>query len=219
MNIPPPPANSKQSFFSKWPVILGILGLLVVILLVGGCSSYNGMVKSEEAVNEAWGNVQASYQRRFDLIPNLVETVKGYATHESSTLQNVTNARQGLLATGDSLVAVKNSLGAFDPNSQGPSMEQMESLAKGLNVYVNAVREAYPDLKASANFMDLQKQLESTENRINDERNQYNVAVKAYNISIRTFPRNIFAGLFGFSTKNQFAAATEAQSAPKVNFN
>ncbi len=218
MNYSPSQGAGKTSFFSKWPLILGIIGLLVIILLVGGCSSYNGMVKSEENVDEAWGNVQASYQRRFNLIPNLVETVKGYAKHESSTLQNVTNARQGLLATGDSLIAVRNSLGAFDPNSEGPSMEQMQSLGRSLNMYVNAVHEAYPDLKASANFMDLQTQLETTENRINQEINIYNDAVKTYNISIRTFPRNIFAGMFGFSTKKQFAAAAEAQTAPKVSF-
>lgn len=199
-------------------IIGGILVIFILFFGITGCDSYNEMVTGEEKVNEAWGNVQASYQRRFDLIPNLVNTVKGYAAHESETLENVTNARAGLVQAGDSLLAVRNGLSAFNPNSTGPSMEQMESLARGMQIYVNAVHEAYPDLKANTNFMDLQKQLESTENRINDERNQYNKKVMVYNTLVRTFPRNIFAGMFGFTTKNQFAADTEAQSAPTVNF-
>ena len=199
-------------------IVGGIVVLMLVILLAGGCSSYNGMVKAEESVNQAWGNVQASYQRRFDLIPNLVNTVKGYAAHESQTLEQVTNARAGLIQSGDSLLAVRNGLSAFSPDSQGPTPEQMEQLARGMNVYVNAVTEAYPDLKANENFLDLQKQLESTENRINTERNYYNEAVKDYNIKIRTFPRNIYAGIFGFNPKNQFGASAEAQTAPTVSF-
>lgn len=202
----------------KSTLTLCIIGFLIIILFLGGCSSYNGMVKAEESVDKAWGNVQASYQRRFDLIPNLVSTVKGYSQHESSTLENVTNARAGLVKAGDSLLAVRNGLMAFNPNGQGPDMSQIEQLNRGMNVYVNAVTEAYPDLKASANFMDLQKQLESTENRINTERNLYNEAVQTYNVQIRTFPRNIFASLFGFDRKNQFAATSEAQSAPTVSF-
>lgn len=202
----------------KSTVIICVFAFLALILLVGGCSSYNGMVKAEENVDKAWGNVQASYQRRFDLIPNLVNTVKGYTQHESSTLENVTNARAGLIQTGDSLLAVRNGLTAFNPTSQGPSIEQMEGLNRGMEIYVNAVHEAYPQLMASQNFMDLQKQLESTEDRINTERNFYNEAVREYNTKIRTFPSNIFAGLFGFDRKNQFAATSEAQSAPTVSF-
>ena len=199
-------------------IVGGILVFMLLIFGFTGCSQYNGMVKAEEAVEESWGNVQASYQRRFDLIPNLVNTVKGYAEHESKTLENVTNARAGLIAKGDSLLAVRNGLSAFNPNSTGPSMDQMESLARGMQVYVNAVHEAYPDLKANTNFKDLQEQLEGTENRINYERNTYNEAVRNYNVKIREFPANIFAGMFGFTRKNQFAAESEAQTAPTVKF-
>lgn len=199
-------------------IVGGVIVFMLILCCVGGCTAYNDMVKGEEKVDETWGNVQASYQRRFDLIPNLVSTVKGYAQHETTTLENVTNARAGLIQAGDSLLAVRNGLTAFNPNSEGPSIDQMEQLARGMNIYVNAVHEAYPDLKASTNFMDLQKQLESTENRINTERNEYNNAVKNYNVTIRTFPNNFFAGMFGFERKNQFAAATEAQSAPTVTF-
>lgn len=199
-------------------IIGGILVFMLLLFGFGGCTQYNKMVKDEETVDEAWANVQASYQRRFDLIPNLVNTVKGYASHESETFEKVTNARAGLIQSGDSLLAVRNGLSAFNPNSAGPSMDQMESLARGMQVYVNAVTEAYPDLKANQNFADLQKQLESTENRINTERNYYNQAVKEYNVKIRTFPANIYAGMFGFTRKNLFEAAAEAQSAPTVNF-
>ena len=202
----------------KSTLVFCIFGFLVIILIVGACSSYNGMVKSEEKVDKTWADVQASYQRRFDLIPNLVNTVKGYAEHEKSTLENVTNARAGLISAGDSLMALQKNLSAFKPNENGPSIEQMEQLAGRMNLYINAVHEAYPDLKANENFLDLQKQLESTENRINTERNNYNEAVQNYNVTIRTFPRNIFAGIFGFQRKNQFAASSEAQSAPTVSF-
>lgn len=214
----PPQMNGntprKSGFASKGTIIWCCIGFVAVLLFLGGCTSYNGMVKSEEAVNTAWGNVQASYQRRFDLIPNLVNTVKGYAEHEKSTFENVTKLR----TQGDSLLTVSKGLSTFSPNSSGPSPEQLEQLARGMQLYINAVHEAYPDLQASDNFKDLQKQLESTEDRINYERNQYNDAVKEYNISIRSFPNDIFAGMFGFAPKNQYGASAEAQNAPTTNF-
>ena len=199
-------------------IVGGVMLLFLLFFGVGGCTCYNGMVKSEEKVNETWANVQASYQRRFDLIPNIVSTVKGYAAHESNTLEKVTNARAGLIQAGDSLLAVRNNINAFSPDGTGPSAQNLEDLARGMQIYVNAVREAYPDLKASVNFMNLQQELESTENRINQERNYYNEAVREYNVTIRKFPNNIFAGMFGFSAKNLFSASNEAQSAPVVSF-
>lgn len=210
--------SSRGKFHLKLWITLGVISFLIIILFAGGCSTYNNMVKAEETVDEAWANVQAAYQRRFDLIPNLVSTVKGYAQHESQTLQNVTNARAGLIQTGDSLLAVSNGLKAFNPNGESPSVSTFENLARGMNLYVNAVHEAYPDLKASQNFMNLQNQLETTENRINTERNFYNEKAKEYNVTIRKFPNNIFAGMFGFDKKNMFDATPEAQSAPTVNF-
>lgn len=214
-----PSTPGGGSFLKKSTLIWGAIAIVVIIFLVGGCSSYNGMVKDEEAVSNTWAKVQAAYQRRFDLIPNLVNTVKGYAAHESSTLQNVTDARAGLIATGDSLVKASKALKSFSPDADStPSTATLESLNRGMSLYINAVHEAYPDLKANENFLDLQKQLEATENRINTERNLYNDAVKNYNIQIRTFPRNIFAGMFGFDRKQPFAADDEAQQAPEVKF-
>ena len=199
-------------------LIIFFLSFIVTVVLLGGCTSYNGMVKSEEAVDKAWANVQASYQRRFDLIPSLVSTVKGYAEHEKSTFQSVTNARAGLITQGDSLVAMQKGLETFTPDGNGPSLSQIEELAGKMSLYINAVHEAYPNLKANENFKDLQEQIESTENRINTERNNYNEAVQIYNVRIRKFPGNIFAGLFGFDRKNPFSAAADAQTAPTVTF-
>lgn len=197
-----------------WVIV--IVGLL--ILCGAGCSQYNGMVESEQNVDQTWAQVQNVYQRRADLIPNLVNTVKGYAAHESETLEAVTNARAGLTNaynTADSLN--RQPL----PGSEA-AMQQFEQaqrqLNSALNVYVNAVREAYPDLKANENFLNLQTQLEGTENRISTERERYTQAVKEYNVRIRRFPAMIFAGMFGFEKKPQFQADAEAQHAPKVEF-
>ena len=212
--------------YNKSTIIWCAVAFIVCLLFAGGCSTYNTMVSAEETVDRAWGDVQASYQRRFDLIPNLVNTVKGYAAHESQTFEKVTNARAGVIQLGDSLIAKRNGLNSFSPDGNGPSIEQYEQLNNGvdalkdrLQIYVNAVHEAYPDLKANENFKGLQDELTGTENRINFERNRYNEAVRDYNIKIRTFPSSIFAGMFGFERKNQFAATAGAQSAPTVDFN
>ena len=196
--------------------------IIVVVLLVAICgfgwSAYNKLVTLDQDVEAAWAKVEVQYQRRLDLIPNLVETVKGYAAHESETLESVTCARAGLsdaYNTADSLksAAATGAAQAFESYNAAQS-----SLNRALNLYVNAVREAYPDLKANENFKDLQTQLEGTENRIATERGRYTEVVKEYNVAIRRFPRNVVAGLFGFDAKPQFQADAAAQSAPKVQF-
>lgn len=184
--------------------------VILVILFIGGCSSYNGMVEKEMTVEEAWANVENQYQRRADLIPNLVNTVKGYASHESSTLQNVIEARaKATSITIDADNLNEETLAKYQ-QAQGELSAALKSLL--------AVSEAYPDLKANTNFLDLQTQLEGTENRISTERKRYTEAVKEYNTKIKKFPGNIFAGLFGFDAKPQFKAEEGAEKAPEVKF-
>lgn len=208
----------------KSNIIWGVVIFVLLVLILGGGCTYNSMVSKQEAVDQTWNDVQTSYQRRFDLIPNLVNTVKGYAKHESSTLANVTGMRTGTLAPAvqqaqDSLMAAQDAAQAFGgPRSQGPDMSKYEAANRALGLYVNAVHEAYPDLKANENFKDLQVQLEGTENRINTARTRYNEAVMKYNVAIRRFPANIFAGLFGFDTMQGFQADAGAQKAVTVNF-
>ncbi len=195
-----------------------IIGAIVVILAIMAISSYNGMVEKEQTVEQTWAQVENQYQRRSDLIPNLVNTVKGYAEHESSTLQAVTDARAGLSKAYNDANAVSGE--EAKASQQGmEKFQQAQSALKGaLDIYVNAVREAYPDLKANANFQDLQTQLEGTENRISTERQRYTEAVKAYNTKIKKFPGNLFAGMFGFEEKPQFKAEEGAAKAPVVQF-
>lgn len=205
-------------------IIWSVIGVVAIIFLVGGCSSYNGMVSLDEGVNQSWANVQSAYQRRLDLIPNLVGTVKGYAAHEKSTLEGVTGQRTGVSASqvdkaAQELIDAKDAVNTFNgPDSKASTPQQYQDLEKAYSVYVNAVHEAYPDLKANENFLSLQDELAGTENRINVERNRYNEAVKEYNVKIRRFPSNIFAGMFGFDAKQPFAADQGAQKAPTVEF-
>lgn len=190
-------------------------GILVIIVLVILCfvwakGAYNGMVSNQEAATKAWADVQSAYQRRADLIPNLVETVKGYAKHEQETFQNVVEARtKATQVTVDPANLTPEKLQEF----QAAQSELSTALGKLL-----AIREAYPDLKANENFKDLQVQLEGTENRINEARNKFNTAVQTYNTGIRSFPNNIFAGLFGFNRMDKFEADAAAQKAPEVKF-
>lgn len=184
--------------------------VILVIIFIGGCSSYNGMVEKEMTVEEAWANVENQYQRRADLIPNLVNTVKGYASHESTTLQNVIDARaKATSITIDADNLNEETLAKYQ-QAQGELSAALKSLL--------AVSEAYPDLKANTNFLDLQTQLEGTENRISTERKRYTETVKEYNTKIKKFPGNIFAGLFGFDAKPQFKAEEGAEKAPEVKF-
>lgn len=209
------PVQQKKSPV-KW-IVLGVVVVAVLALLGGGCSSYNKLVTSEQDVEQAWADVQVQYQRRLDLIPNLVETVKGYAAHESETFESVTRARAGLsdaYNAADSLMkTTPDNAAAFERYNASQAQ-----LGRAFNVYVNAVREAYPDLKANTQFEDLQEQLEGTENRIATFRGYYTSKVKDYNLRVKRFPGNIFASFFGFEAKPQFEADSEAQSAPKVQF-
>lgn len=191
-------------------IILIALVALLLILGVGACSTYNKMVTLEEGVEQSWGEVETQYQRRADLIPNLVNTVKGYATHESSTFEKVTEAR----AKATSITLNVDDLTEENLAKYQQAQNELSSALKSLL----AVSEAYPDLKASQNFEDLQAQLEGTENRIATARGRYTEKVKDYNITIRRFPATIFAGMFGFSSKPQFKADEGAQNAPKVEF-
>ena len=189
---------------------LWIVLAVVAVLLIAGVTSYNGLVNKDEMVNNAWANVQAQYQRRADLIPNLINTVKGYAQHEKSTFEELTAARAK--ATSINLDA-ENLTPEQLQKFQGAQGELSVALGKLL-----AITEAYPDLKASQNFADLQAQLEGTENRIRKSRSDYNEAVKKYNTSVRSFPANIVASMFGFERKAPFEAEQGSEKAPSVSF-
>lgn len=182
----------------------------IVLLAVWGVSKYNGIVSEEEKTSTAWGQVENAYQRRADLIPNLVETVKGYAAHEEKTLTEVIEARANATAVKvDPANVTEETLKQFSA-AQGDLTAALSRLI--------AVRESYPDLKANQNFLELQAQLEGTENRITVARNDFNKAARDFNTTIRQFPGNIVAKLCGFSTKAYFQAEEGARKAPKVSF-
>jgi LemA protein len=191
---------------------LGLLIILGLILILGvwGCSGYNGLVKQDETVKNTWNNVQSQYQRRADLIPNLVNTVKGAANFEQETLTKVVEARAK--ATSVNI----NADNLTPENIQ--KFQQAQGELSGALSHLLAVVENYPQLKASQNYQDLQKQLEGTENRINVARNDFNGAVNDYNTKVRSFPMNIFAGMFGFKVKEGFKADEGANKAPEVKF-
>ena len=195
---------------NKKPLIL--IGIVALIILIIGwlMSGYNDMVKLDENVNREWSQVENQYQRRLDLIPNLVNVVKGYASHEKETLEGVIEARAKATQT------------TIDPSNM--TEEQLANFQKsqdGLSGALNrlmVVVEKYPDLKAIDNFKQLQDQLEGTENRITVARKDYNKAVTIYNKKVRSFPKNMLAGIFGFSVRPQFKAQEGAESAPTVQF-
>ena len=198
---------SKTGGLSKNTIIIGAVIAVIVLWVI---SAYNGMVKVEEEATTEWAKVQSAYQRRADLIPNLVNVVKGYASHEKETLEGVVNARAkatSINVDADNLTPEKLK------EYQAAQGELSQALGKLL-----AVQEAYPDLKANENFMDLQKQLEGTENRINEARNTFNTSVQNYNLKIRKFPNSLLAGIFGFDKMSKFEAYAAAQKAPEVKF-
>lgn len=187
-----------------------VIAVVALGLISWATGAYNSMVEMQEKATTALANVQSTYQRRADLIPNLVETVKGYAAHEKETLEGVVNARAK--ATSINLEA-----GELTPEKLQEFQAAQSELSSALGRLI-AVGEAYPDLKANENFRDLQVQLEGTENRINEARNKYNTAVQDYNVTIRRFPKNIFAGIFGFDKMTKFEAEAGAEKAPEVKF-
>jgi len=191
-------------------ITLIVIAALVLILGYSGCNGYNGLVSQDEAVNNAWNKVQSDYQRRADLIPNLVNTVKGEANFEQGTLTKVIEARA-------SATQMK-----IDPKDLTPEkLEQFQAAQGQLSQALGrllVVTENYPNLRANEAFRGLQAQLEGTENRIKTARNDFNDAVKDYNIKVRRFPMNIFAGMFGFKPKEGFKAEAGAEKAPEVKF-
>ncbi|CCY01612.1 lemA family protein [Prevotella sp. CAG:924] len=196
----------KKNSKIVWLIVI----VVVVLLCMGACNSYNGLVNKQETATTALANVQATYQRRADLIPNLSKTVQAYAKHEEKTFEEVTKARA--------------TVGQIRLDADNITPEKLQQFQKAQGDLTQAlgklmvVAERYPDLKASENFKDLQIQLEGTENRINEARQQYNEAVQDYNQSARRFPNVIFASMFGFDRMAKFEAAAGAEKAPEVNF-
>ena len=188
-----------------------VIGVLLAVVVIWGISSQRSFVAQQERVDEAWGFVHSQYERRADLIPNLVATVRGAADFESETLEAVVNARSqatSIQLTADAL---------NDPNAFQRFQEAQTQLSGALSRLLVTV-ERYPELQANQNFRDLQVQLEGTENRISTERNRFNTAVREYNTVIRMFPSNLMAGLLGFETYSYFEASAGSENAPTVEF-
>jgi LemA protein len=186
-------------------VVLGVIGAIILFAFLGYYNSYNKAVKLQEGVDEKWGNVQSAYQRRADLVPNLVEIVKGAANNEKEILTKVTQARAGIVGVADEISNAKNP-------------EQLEMLGKKINTAINLAYEAYPQIRSTENFQGLQMQLEGTENRINRERDLYNESIKEYNTHIRGFFNKMFLNGEEFPKKEGFKAAAGAEKAPDVKF-
>jgi len=189
---------------------VGIIAILAVLIYAKAVSAYNQFVQAEETINGQWAEVETQYQRRADLIPNLVNTVKGYADFEQETLTGVVEAR------------AKATSVQIDPTQLTPEklaeFQQVQDQLSGALSRLLVTVEKYPDLKANQNFIRLQDELAGTENRISVERRRYNESVQAYNVKLRSFPENMLAGMFGFQKKNFFEAPQAAAEAPKVKF-
>ncbi len=189
----------------KW-IWIGVVAVVAIFFY----ATYNGFIGKEEGVNAAWSNVETQYQRRSDLIPNLVNTVKGYAAHESQTLGEVTEARA-------KATSINLSAGELTPERLAQFQQAQAEVRTALGRLI-AVAESYPDLKANQNFIELQSQLEGTENRIAVARKDFNDAARKYNVAVRRFPSNLVAALFGFDQKPYFEAAEGTETAPQVEF-
>ena len=203
--------------------MLGCVGAIVLALLIGGAyfvSVRNNMVGLDEQVNQQWAQVENQYQRRFELIPNLVRTVQGAANFEKSTLEAVVNARArvGQVSAPAGPPGAAGAGITTDPNQMRQFAEAQEGLSNALSRLLVVV-ERYPDLKSNQNFLELQSQLEGTENRIAVERGRYNEAAQAYNTSIRRFPASLVANMSGFEPKAYFRGAAGSSQAPQVDFN
>ena len=190
-----------------------ILVAVLVILGVSGCGSYNGMNSSRVEVDKAWANVQSAYQRRADLIPNLVATVKGAAKFEQETYTGVALARAGALKQAINIPA-----DSLNPQRIQEIQKANADAGSAARSAINIAVEAYPQLQATQNFRDLQTQLEGTENRIKTERDNYNKVVGDYNVRVTSFPARIWASMFGFKQRTMFAADAGSENAPKVQF-
>jgi len=192
-------------------IVLIVVAVLLLIVYSSIKGTYNTMVQRDESINTAWAQVENQYQRRADLIPNLVNTVKGYADFEQETLTGVIEARAKATSVN------------VDPSNLSPeAIANFEQAQQGLSSALSRLLvtvERYPDLKASQQFQQLQVQLEGTENRISVERRNFNDVVQGYNTYIRSFPKNLYANMFGFETKGYFQATSGSEKAPEVNFN
>lgn len=191
-----------KALFITLGVVVAVV-VITVITVIACIGIRNGLIDRDEKVREQWSQIETQLQRRADLIPNFVTTVKGYADYEQSTLTAVTEARSRVAAAGD------------DAAAQTAASEQLD---RAISVWVNAVTEAYPDLKANTQFVALQDELAGTENRVAKARDDYNAAAKDYNTAIRKFPQNLIAGMFGFEKADYFEAVAGTESAPTVSF-
>ena len=189
-----------------------VLGIILVLVFVG-CGQYNGLVSQDETVKNAWNKVQSDYQRRADLIPNLVATVKGAANFEKETYTQVALARSGQLKQ-----AVNVPVDSLTPQKMQQIQQASTEALNAARLAINVAVERYPDLKATTNFSNLQTQLEGTENRIKTARNDFNNAVQVYNTQVRRFPTNLFAGIMGFRPREGFLSDPGAERAPNVSF-
>ncbi len=190
---------------------LGLIVVGAIILVLGGCgcSSYNGLVKGDQEVKKVWSNVETNYQRRTDLYNSVIKTIEGSANFEKSTLKEVIEARSK---------ATSIQVDINDPESLA-KYQAAQSQLQGAFSRLMAVAEAYPDLKTTKSFQDFQTQIEGTENRINIARQDYNKSVESYNLQVKTFPNNLFAGAFGFKEKAYYKADAGSEKAPDIQFN